>query len=181
VLVCGGADGSGGIARRAVALASADLGVDVAVICGRNRRAQSRLRGLHSTAGRTVIVKGFVSNMAEWMRAADVVVTKAGPSTIAEALCCGTPLLLSWYLPGQERGNVEWVVDIGAGRYVPHNGQLVDAVAELSEPGSASLDALRDAVRAAARPHATAAIAELIAGMALPATLQRVPPAAPLP
>ena len=87
-------------------------------------------------AGRAVRVLGYVDNMAEWMRACDVVVSKAGPGTIAEALCCGLPLLLVWYLPGQERGNVEWVVDIGAGRYVPRDEQLVDAVAELAEPGS---------------------------------------------
>jgi len=74
--------------------------------------------------------------------------------------------LLSWYLPGQERGNVEWVVDIGAGRYVPHVEQLVDAVAELSMPGSQSLAAMRRAVRKAARPDATREIADIIAGVA---------------
>lgn len=180
VLVGGGADGSGGIARRARALASADLDLELAVICGRNRRARRELRGLRTAAGRVATVEGFVTNMADWMRAADVVVTKAGPSTIAEALCCGTPLLLTWYLPGQERGNVEWVVDIGAGRYVPRTAQLIDAVAELAQPGSPSLDALRDAVGAAARPHATAAIADLIAGMALPAAGRGVPQATAL-
>jgi 1,2-diacylglycerol 3-beta-galactosyltransferase len=104
--------------------------------------------------------------MPQWMRASDVVVSKAGPGTIAEALCCGLPLLLVWYLPGQERGNVEWVVDIGAGRFVPRVEQLIDAVTELGIPGSATLAAMRGAVRAAARPDATRRIAELIAEMA---------------
>jgi 1,2-diacylglycerol 3-beta-galactosyltransferase len=104
--------------------------------------------------------------MPDWMRASDVVVTKAGPGTIAEALCCGLPLLLVWYLPGQERGNVEWVVDIGAGRFVPHVTQLVDAVAELAVPGSETLATMRAAVRAAARPDATRRIAGLITSMA---------------
>ena len=80
-------------------------------------------------------VLGFVDNMADWMRAADVVVTKAGPGTIIEALCSGLPLLLTWYIPGQERGNLEWLVDIGAGRYVPGLRELVDTIAELSAPG----------------------------------------------
>jgi 1,2-diacylglycerol 3-beta-galactosyltransferase len=113
-----------------------------------------------------VRVLGYVNNMAEWMRAGDVVVSKAGPGTIAEALCCGVPLLLVWYLPGQERGNVEWVVDIGAGRYVPRDEQLVDTVAELAAPGSEALATMRSAVRAAARPEATRRIAGLIASMA---------------
>jgi 1,2-diacylglycerol 3-beta-galactosyltransferase len=166
VLVCGGADGSGGLVKHARAIAAASLDVAVVVICGRNEQARSALAGLRTASGRPVRVLGFVNNMAEWMRASDVVVSKAGPGTIAEALCCGLPLLLVWYLPGQERGNVEWVVDIGAGRYVPRDDQLVDAVAELAVPGSAALATMRAAVTAAARPDATRRIAELIARVA---------------
>lgn len=166
VLVCGGADGSGGLVKHARALAAAALDVDVVVICGRNQRARSALAGLRTRSGRPVRVLGYVDNMAEWMRASEVVVSKAGPGTIAEALCCGLPLLLVWYLPGQERGNVEWVVDIGAGRYVPHDDQLIDAVAELAAPGSQALASMRAAVKAVARPDATRRIAELIAAMA---------------
>ncbi|MFN2581177.1 MAG: glycosyltransferase, partial [Candidatus Dormibacteria bacterium] len=166
VLVCGGADGSGGIARRARAIAESELDVDLAVICGRNRRARDSLRDLRSDGGRRVVVHGFVDNMAEWMRAADVVATKAGPGTIAEALCCGVPLLLTSYLPGQEHGNVEWVVDTGAGRYVPRPRQLVDAIAELVSPDSDALRRMRDVVQRIARPDATTRIAALIGAMA---------------
>ena len=48
----------------------------------------------------------------------DLVITKAGPATIAEATCCGTPLLLTSHLPGQEKGNTEFVTGAGAGRRV---------------------------------------------------------------
>ena len=161
VLVCGGADGSGGLVKHARAIAASSADVDLVVICGRNDRARAALTGLRARSGRAVRVLGYVDNMAEWMRASDVVVSKAGPGTIAEALCCGLPLLLVWYLPGQERGNVEWVVDIGAGRYVPRDEQLVDAVAELAAPGSEALARMRAAVRAAARPDATRRIAGL--------------------
>ena len=166
VLVCGGADGSGGIARHALGLATSGLDIELAVICGRNRRALRRLRNLTDRDGHPVAVHGFVTNMADWMRAADVVATKAGPGTLAEALCCGVPVLLTSYLPGQERGNVEWVIDAGLGRYVPHTTQLIDAVAELAAPGSPGLARMRAAVRQAARPDATARIAELISAMA---------------
>jgi 1,2-diacylglycerol 3-beta-galactosyltransferase len=166
VLVCGGADGSGGIVRNARAIAAGTIDLDLVVICGRNERARTALAGLRTGAGREVRVLGYVDDMPQWMRASDVVVSKAGPGTIAEALCCGLPLLLVWYLPGQERGNVEWVVDIGAGRFVPHVGQLLDAVAELAEPGSETLATMRVAVKAAARPDATRRIAELIVSMA---------------
>jgi 1,2-diacylglycerol 3-beta-galactosyltransferase len=170
VLVCSGADGSGGLNVRARAIAGAGLDVGLAVICGRNERARRRLAGLRDAGGRPVTVIGFAHNMSDWMRAADLVVTKAGPGTISEALCSGLPMLLVWYIPGQERGNLEWVVDIGAGRYVPRPAELVDAITELAAPGSTGLAEMRAAVRAAARPDATARIAALIAGMAAGAT-----------
>ncbi|MBV9101478.1 MAG: glycosyltransferase [Candidatus Dormibacteraeota bacterium] len=166
LLICGGADGSGGIARRARAVAAAGLDMELAVVCGRNERALRALEGLHDVHGRRVTVHGFVSNMADWLRASDVVATKAGPGTIAEALCCGIPLLLTSHLPGQERGNVEWVTDIGAGRYVPGVRRLLDAAAELALPGSPRLAAMREAVRGAARPDATRRIAALVDSIA---------------
>ena len=43
---------------------------------------------------------GFVTNMAEYMVAADVLVTKAGPGTIAEAASVGLPVMLTSFLPG---------------------------------------------------------------------------------
>lgn len=167
VVLCGGADGSGGIERRARALAAAPLPIDLAVICGRNRKARQRLEGLTDAAGRAVPVHGFVDNMPEWMHAADLLVSKAGPGTITEAMVSGTPLLLTWYLPGQERDNVEWVVDVGAGRYVPTLRTLVDAVAELSAPRSPGLQALRASVGSTALPNAAEAIASLVRRLAL--------------
>jgi len=44
--------------------------------------------------------------MNEWMYACDAIVTKAGPGTIAEAMICGTPILLNGYIPGQV-GHIE--------------------------------------------------------------------------
>lgn len=79
VLVCGGADGSGGLVKHARAIAAGASDVDVVVICGRNERARAALAGLHTSRGRAVRVLGYVNNMPEWMRASDVVVSKAGP------------------------------------------------------------------------------------------------------
>lgn len=162
VLLVGGADGSGGLARKARALASAGLDIELVVICGRNRRCARRLSGLTDAHGRPVAVRGFVDNMPEWMRAADVVATKAGPATIAEALCWGLPVLLTFHLPGQERGNVQWIVESGAGRYVPTPQRLVDAVSELAASGSSALQRMQAAALRLAQPSATARIADLI-------------------
>lgn len=54
---------------------------------------------------------GFVHNMPEWMSASDMIITKAGPGTIAESLICGLPVLLNAFIPCQEEGNVTYVLD----------------------------------------------------------------------
>src|SRR5579859_3262466 len=114
VLVTGGAEGSGRMYRQAKALLKGVGDIDVAVICGRNRLLRRRLARLAARPGGRLKVLGFVDNMADWMRCADLVVGKAGPSMIAEAACCATPLLLTSSLPGQEQGNVDFVVSAGA-------------------------------------------------------------------
>lgn len=67
-----------------------------------------------------IIPYGYVSEMAKYMVAADVLVSKAGPGTIAEASTLGLPIMLTSFLPGQEEGNVEFVVKENQfGTYIP--------------------------------------------------------------
>lgn len=54
--------------------------------------------------------------MPEYMFASDIMITKAGPGTISEALICGLPMILNAYIPCQEEANVPYVVDNKARR-----------------------------------------------------------------
>ncbi len=165
VVVTGGGEGSGPIAREVSALLGRFDDVEVVAICGRNRRLQRKLAKLAARSAGRLTVHGFVTNMAEWLRCADVVVTKAGPSTIAEAACCGAPLLITSHLPGQEDGNTELAVRAGAGLSVPRVADLLREIGRLRwDP--AALGAMREASARLARPRAAAEIAEVIAELA---------------
>jgi len=110
-------------------------------------------------------VTGYTGDMAALLRCCDLVVTKAGPGTIAEAACCGTPMLLSSRLPGQEAGNIELVTAAGAGRRARSVRRLLAELGALrSDPGR--LEAMRAAAAGLGRPGAAGEIAELIAGLA---------------
>ena len=75
-------------------------------------------RDIASTPGNIDVVPlGFVTNMAEYMVAADVLVSKAGPGTLAEAAAVGLPVMVTSYLPGQEAGNVDIVLNGGFGDF----------------------------------------------------------------
>ena len=64
-----------------------------------------------------VVGLGFVTEMAEYMVAADVLVSKAGPGTIAEAASVGLPVMLTSFIPGQEAGNVDFVLENSFGDF----------------------------------------------------------------
>lgn len=165
VLLTGGAEGAGKLARQAAAIARGLPDVDVAVICGRNRILRLRLRRLSARCRGRLSVHGFVTDMGGWLRAADVVATKAGPATIAEAACCGTAMALTGYLPGQERGNVGFVTRAGAGAYWPRVSHLVDGIARL-RADTAALTSMRAAAARLARPEAADKVATLLAELA---------------
>ena len=106
--------------------------------------------------------------MADWLRCADVVVGKAGPGTIAEATCCGAPLVLTSFVPGQEKGNAEFVTGAGAGVYAPRPRQLAAEIGRLRrDPGA--LAAMRDASVRVGRPGAATDIARFLADLVGPA------------
>lgn len=87
----------GGIVEIASSLAQAlnEETAHLVVVCGKNAAAKAELE---SNAGKGMTVLGFVDNMDQWMMASDVLVTKAGPGTIAEASICGLPCMMFSYL-----------------------------------------------------------------------------------
>lgn len=172
-LVVGGGDGMGGITATATAIAdrlrAEDAETQVVVVCGRNRAAVDELAA-SADASRwspkvSVRVVGFVDNMEQYMGAADVLVTKAGPGTIAEASAMGLPCVLSNFLPGQEAGNVDYVRQMGFGEYTADPAEIADLVAGYLRDDEARAR-MAAAAREAARPEATMDIANDIARLA---------------
>ena len=175
VLLVGGGEGGGRIGRRAAAILRRSADVDAVAVCGRNLRLKRRLDRLAARSGGRLTVLGFAPSLADWLRCADLVVTKAGPATIAEAACCGAPLLLTSHLPGQEKGNTEFVTGAGAGRQVRGVRHLVSQIVRLRDD-RAAVEAMRAASARLGRPDDAAGIAELIGGL-----LGAAPPAGPVP
>ncbi|KAL8152636.1 hypothetical protein V2J09_010396 [Rumex salicifolius] len=120
VLLMGGGEGMGPVKKTAKALGDALFDAETSkpigqliIICGRNKSLASNLESMEWKI--PVKVRGFEKQMEKWMGACDCIITKAGPGTIAEALIRGLPIILNDYIPGQEKGNVPYVVDNGAG------------------------------------------------------------------
>lgn len=166
VLVVGGGEGMGPLFDIARGIATTGLPIQMAVVSGRNEKLKARLDAAQWEIPTRVY--GFVTNMPDLMRAADLIVTKAGPSSVVEAINAGLPIILSSALPGQEDGNVRWVVENGAGLWAPGPKKVVEAVHQLLNGGPEKLAEAASNARRIARPHAALDIAEEI-GKYLPA------------
>ncbi|MGQ9466944.1 MAG: MGDG synthase family glycosyltransferase [Anaerolineae bacterium] len=129
VLLMGGGVGFEPLEKVARAVAAATPTAQRVIIAGQNERLRERLLAISWPA--PTRIEGFVENIPEWMRAADVLVTKAGPATIAEALTIGVPMVLWGAIPAQETPNVHLVVREGAGIWAPEPEQAAAAVARL--------------------------------------------------
>ncbi|MBO0793507.1 MAG: glycosyltransferase, partial [Ktedonobacteraceae bacterium] len=162
VLLVGGGDGAGGLRTAVRAISEARLPIQLMVVTGRNRRLYANLQSTRSRLHVPAKIFGFVNNMPELMHAADVIVTKAGPGTICEALACNLPVVLSGYVPGQEEGNVAYVVKNGAGVLAPDPISLVDALRRLIVPGSAELRLFTEKATLLSQPMASFEIAKCI-------------------
>lgn len=160
VLIMGGAEGMGVLYRLCRAVAGSGVQAQMVVVTGRNDQLRARLAA--ETWALPVSVEGFVHNMPKWMRAADLLVTKAGPSTVSEALVMGLPVVLSGALPGQERPNVDYVVQAGAGIWAPAPARVAAVVRELLAPGNPRLAQMAACARAMARPNAAQRVAEIV-------------------
>lgn len=139
VLLVGGGDGAGGLHASVRAISQARLPVQLLVVTGRNRRLYAQLQRTRTKLHVPTKIFGFVQNMPELMHASDVIITKAGPGTICEALACNLPVILSGYVPGQEEGNIDYVVHNDVGVLALDPVTLVDALRRMIKPGSPDL------------------------------------------
>lgn len=159
VLLVGGGDGMGPLEQTAHAIANAGLPVSLVIVAGRNEKLKTRLEVQDWSI--PTYIYGFTREMPTFMQAADVLVTKAGPGTISEALNAGLPMILYSHLPGQEDGNLTYVTENGAGIHAPRPDLIVDTIQKwVNHPEEYAQAAA--ACRRLARPQAARQIAHVL-------------------
>lgn len=158
ILIVGGGEGMGPLYETARAINDRRLNCQVAVVAGKNQRLKAQLEASHWN--QPTHVYGFVKDMPRLMAGSDIIVTKAGPSTICEAAIAGLPVILYDFIPGTENGNVTYVVDNHAGVYAPTGRQAADAVQSWLSNGGALLKRYAAGARSIARPNAVYEIAD---------------------
>jgi spore coat polysaccharide biosynthesis predicted glycosyltransferase SpsG len=150
-------------------LDAARLPVQLILICGKNEKLAARLKAKKWNVGTSVI--GFTKEVHKLMRAADFLIGKPGPGSIAEAMQRGLPVLVecnAWTLP-QERFNAEWVTEKRVGVVLKSFDDVVSGVRQMLEP--AKLAEFRKNV-AAQNNRAIFEIMEILERMLAPESAQ---------
>lgn len=136
------------------------LGLQIVAVGGGDPKLTRQLKETRWRG--TVHTYGLVENMAEMMHAADLVICKAGGLIVSESLASGLPLILYEALPGQEVGNVRYVVESGAGEWSPGAiGALTTVYAWLASDRSI-FEQRRAAARRVGKPRAADDVAEQV-------------------
>ena len=160
VVAMAGSQGSlGRLPDVARALLAVERPLQAVVVAGRDDRLRQRLARL--AAGSRVRVMGYAADVPTLLAAADLLVTKAGGMTLAEATATGVPLLLYGSLPGQERGNERFASRAGIALVARSRRELrglLDRV--LGEPDT--LDRMQDSLRRLRRPDAAHHVVDLV-------------------
>lgn len=160
VLLVAGGDGMGPLLETAESIDQLDHDIQLAIVAGRNSSLKEKLDQVpwrHTTH-----VYGFVDNMPELMDASDVIVTKAGPGTLTEAAIAGLPMILMDAIPGQEDGNVQYVLEHNAGAWAPSPKQATEVLNTWLLEGPERLKERSVAVKQLADPEAVWRIADIV-------------------
>ena len=114
VLLMGGSFGSGNIKETLENLIDIKRDFQILVITGRNESLQESLsKKFSDNENKEIKILGYVKNMNEILSSIDVLITKPGGLTTTEALLKEVPMIVPYYIPGQEEENLDFLTNNG--------------------------------------------------------------------
>lgn len=158
LVMCGGM-ALGPVEEAARALLELPDPILVLAATGENHRTASRLRTLEARHPGRLRVLTVADPVDRYLAAADLLVTKPGGLTLAEAAVRGTPLLLLPAMPGQEERNRARFCSEGAA--VPVELRTLGPTVQVLLRNPERVAAMRRALARLARPEAARAVAAL--------------------
>jgi len=104
VFLQGGGEGAAKFGRTVERVLATSQQLQVILATGTNETLLHRFQG-----AKNLYALPFTKEIAPFIAASDVVMGKAGPNTLFEAVTLGKPFIATAYIPGQEKGNLEFI------------------------------------------------------------------------
>jgi hypothetical protein len=159
-----GGKGSAEMEPLASRLLARDPSWRILAVAGDNQDLLAKLRALAAAAPGRLHPVGFTDRVAELMAASDLLITKPGPGSLAEAFHQGVPVVVTRnrHTIPQERFNTRFVEEHQLGLVVRHWREIPEAVAALAAD-PARRDRMRAAIAALPRNRAVYEAVALVA------------------
>jgi len=159
VLIMGGTQGLGPIKEITRSLERSSADAQFIIVCGTNKRLFRWLK--RRTFKKKTMVISYADNVDELMQISDLVITKPGGITTAEALAKALPMLIVNPLPGQEAMNTRYLLKEGVALKAESPDDVFVILEELLYNKSKLLDMSRKAA-ALSKPSSSTDVARLI-------------------
>lgn len=130
VLIMGGGLGLIPSSEMLLKRLSENKSIHITIITGKNQKLFSKIRKEFPE----IEVVGYTSKVYEYMRKANIVITKSGGITTFEAINCQTPLYVIKPFLSQEMGNAQYIESLNIGRVLwSQNTDVAEDILSLIE------------------------------------------------
>lgn len=162
VSVMSGSEGSGTI-RTVVRELLKNTDARLNVVCGRNKGLHKKLRKAFGRKYKGRLnAMGFVERIQDVMLESDLLIMRASPNSVMEAVALNKPVILFGQLAGQELHNPDMLQKHGLAVYCPDAERLPACIAELAKDNCAAIERMRECQRAYAPGDVAAETAKLL-------------------
>lgn len=164
VLIMGGGQGLGPIKTIIQSLEKVSHGIQEIIITGTNKKLYKELKEGAKKLKKRLIVYSYARNMNELMEIADIIITKPGGITTAEALTKRLPMIIVQPIPGQEENNAAFLTKMGAAIKIDNPQDTFLTIEELFKDKT-RLQKMRECAASISKPQASLDIARLLLGL----------------
>lgn len=161
ILVAGGGWGMGPLKEAILSLENLSRPCKITLITGKNHELENEMHSYVSQTKNKLEVVGYTSKMADFMKRADLFITKSGGLSTSESFASGTPLLLLPGRAGQEEDNWRFFKKHGAAQAVNHVREIPFKVEQILQSPRFQRDLTANAIHLG-KPQAALRAAEAI-------------------
>lgn len=111
ILIMGGGQGLGPIKTIVKSLKKVKTGLQAIIVTGANKKLYKSLKKALKKYKKKILVFGYTNKISEFMSISDIIVTKPGGVTTAEALSKKLPMVIVKPIPGQEANNTAYLLE----------------------------------------------------------------------
>lgn len=127
ILLMGGSIGCSSIEQILKQLIDCKNRLRIITVCGKNKDLMDNIKRnfLHKAGNKEILLYGFTNDIPRLMHRSDILISKPGGLTVAEAIASNIPMIIPNMLPGQEEENAEFLAEAGAA-IISYNTQPIN-------------------------------------------------------